>query len=530
MGTPVGSSKWPYSLLYTLKTAPNNGLDAELCPESEVCPVTGWHISIQHQGCNQWSGSKTLSSVRGMPIVQVTELGLVSGACPVLEAEICPVSEVCQVSGWQNSVLFQGYIHCPGGTSLSSVRGITIGKELKPLSRVRGMTSPRGRNMSCVKVAWRQNSVLIQRYVQRPSGRTLSCVRGTSSVRFTEICLASGVCPVTWSQNSVQCQGYVLCSEAEICPALGVCPEGWKPISLLRERYDHCPRTLFFVRAGKHLYLQNFCINDNNMQKCSQLQYMSRNHARSMTSIGYFQCPRGRTLSCVTGMSSVWVAELCPFSGIYPMSGWQISIQRQGYNQWSKSKNSVDGQGYRVSGLQNSVLRQGYVQWPGGRTLSCVRGMSSVRVAELCPDSEVCPASEWQNSVLREGYVQCPVCKNLSCVRGMSSGLEVVLCSASGASITSEVSACSEDGRFGWLRNHALIRPKGVLCDLDRGSEKASLVFEHPFRQTTSVQASMCEWSSYPAGREMGLPRNIAIELGVHHCPECPHTSQSSCF
>ncbi|GFW23488.1 nuclear receptor subfamily 2 group C member 1-A [Trichonephila clavipes] len=64
----------------------------------------------------------------------------------------------------------------------------------------------------------------------------------------------------------------------------------------------------------------------------------------------------------------------------------------------------------------------------------------------------------------------------------------------------------------------------------DRGSEKASLVFEHPFRQTTSVQALICEWISYPAGREMGLPRNITIELGVQHCPECPHTSHSSCF
>ncbi|GFV95929.1 hypothetical protein TNCV_452691 [Trichonephila clavipes] len=75
----------------------------------------------------------------------------------------------------------------------------------------------------------------------------------------------------------------------------------------------------------------------------------------------------------------------------------------------------------------------------------------------------------------------------------------------------------------------ALIRPEGVLWDLDRGSEKASPVFEHPFRQTPSVQASMCEWSSYPAGREMGLPRNIAIDLGVvqKHCPECPHTELS---
>ncbi|GFX04127.1 hypothetical protein TNCV_3972761 [Trichonephila clavipes] len=67
------------------------------------------------------------------------------------------------------------------------------------------------------------------------------------------------------------------------------------------------------------------------------------------------------------------------------------------------------------------------------------------------------------------------------------------------ASITAEVSACSEDGRFGC----ALIRPKGVLWDLDRGSEKASPVFEHPFCQP------MCEWSSYPAGREMGLTRNV---------------------
>ncbi|GFS81259.1 hypothetical protein TNCV_1224671 [Trichonephila clavipes] len=76
----------------------------------------------------------------------------------------------------------------------------------------------------------------------------------------------------------------------------------------------------------------------------------------------------------------------------------------------------------------------------------------------------------------------------------------------------------------------ALFHPKSVLWDLNWGSEKASPVFEHPFRQTTSVKASMCEWSSYPAGREMGLPRDIAIELGVQHCPECPHISQSSCF
>ncbi|GFV36265.1 hypothetical protein TNCV_2233121 [Trichonephila clavipes] len=75
----------------------------------------------------------------------------------------------------------------------------------------------------------------------------------------------------------------------------------------------------------------------------------------------------------------------------------------------------------------------------------------------------------------------------------------------------------------------ALIRPRGVLWDSDRGSEKISPVFEHPFLQNTFVQASMCDWSNYPAGKEIDLPRNFAIELTVQHCPECPYTSQSSC-
>ncbi|GFW61408.1 hypothetical protein TNCV_346561 [Trichonephila clavipes] len=110
--------------------------------------------------------------------------------------------------------------------------------------------------------------------------------------------------------------------------------------------------------------------------------------------------------------------------------------------------------------------------------------------------------------------------------RNMITKFQVTIGIAFQASITVEVSACSEEGRFVC----ALIRPKGVLWDLDLGSEKVSLVFEHPFRQSTFVKASMCEWSSYPAGREMVLPRNIAIELGVQYCPECPHTSQSSCF
>ncbi|GFX86859.1 hypothetical protein TNCV_3751321 [Trichonephila clavipes] len=69
------------------------------------------------------------------------------------------------------------------------------------------------------------------------------------------------------------------------------------------------------------------------------------------------------------------------------------------------------------------------------------------------------------------------------------------------------MSVCREDGRFSSLRNlRSNSSQRCVLWDLDRGSEKSSPVFEHPFRQTTSVKVSMCEWSSYPAGREMALP------------------------
>ncbi|GFV26327.1 hypothetical protein TNCV_21801 [Trichonephila clavipes] len=95
---------------------------------------------------------------------------------------------------------------------------------------------------------------------------------------------------------------------------------------------------------------------------------------------------------------------------------------------------------------------------------------------------------------------------------------------------SSEVSACSEDGRFGLLLNLRSNSSQRCSMGFRSGSEKGSPVFEHPFRQTTSVQASMCEWSSYPAGREMSLPRNIAIYLGVQHRPECPQRSQSFMF
>ncbi|GFT07060.1 hypothetical protein TNCV_1415931 [Trichonephila clavipes] len=87
------------------------------------------------------------------------------------------------------------------------------------------------------------------------------------------------------------------------------------------------------------------------------------------------------------------------------------------------------------------------------------------------------------------------------------STIQVTIGIAFQTSITDEVSACSGDGRFSWLRN--LRSNSSLRCSMgfrSRRSEKASPVFKHPFRQNTSVQASMCGWSSYSAGREMGLP------------------------
>ncbi|GFX93927.1 hypothetical protein TNCV_3412901 [Trichonephila clavipes] len=54
---------------------------------------------------------------------------------------------------------------------------------------------------------------------------------------------------------------------------------------------------------------------------------------------------------------------------------------------------------------------------------------------------------------------------------------------------------------------YVLIRPKGVLWDLDRWSEKANPVFEHLFRQVMSAKISMCEWNSFPSHIETFLSK-----------------------
>ncbi|GFW41352.1 hypothetical protein TNCV_1003431 [Trichonephila clavipes] len=181
-------------------------LEAELSPASRVCQESGWQNSVLRHG--------------GMIIVEMADLGLASGVCPVLEAEICPASGLCLMSSCLEAEL------CP--------------------------------ESEC------------------PVCRVLSCVRGMSIVRLAKLCPASRVCPVSQWQN---CALRVSCYEAELCPASRVCPVAWRLIfvlrpgyaqcrigstlssirgmsrvrvenSVLRQRYDHCSggRTLSFVR------------------------------------------------------------------------------------------------------------------------------------------------------------------------------------------------------------------------------------------------------------------------------------------
>ncbi|GFU58532.1 hypothetical protein TNCV_4894641 [Trichonephila clavipes] len=152
-------------------------------------------------------------------------------------------------------------------------------------------------------------------------------------------------------------------------------------------------------------------------------------------------------------MSNIQVAELCPATGVCPLSKYLNSVLRQGYAQWP-------------NGRTHSV--QGYVQWPGGvcpvaeydRTHSVVRGMSSVREVRLCPVLVICPVAWRHNSALRQDMfsvwvaefsrvsgvclVTCGITLSnvrgmssahvaeLSCVRVMSSVRMEELCPASG--------------------------------------------------------------------------------------------------
>ncbi|GFY43560.1 hypothetical protein TNIN_31501 [Trichonephila inaurata madagascariensis] len=171
-----GGELCPASVVYLVAWRQNSFLSQRyvLCRSGRssnvrVCPV---------------SGGRTLCCFRGMSGVRVAELCAASGVCPVFE--------------WQNCVQRLGYVQCRSGRTLPIVRGCQVSggqhsvyrqwwsigrKEVSPYQArpQRCMSMAWRKNSSPASgicpAAWRQNSVLIQRYFQYPSGRTLSTVR-----------------------------------------------------------------------------------------------------------------------------------------------------------------------------------------------------------------------------------------------------------------------------------------------------------------------------------------------------------------
>ncbi|GFU58534.1 hypothetical protein TNCV_4894661 [Trichonephila clavipes] len=402
----------------------HSGLEAEICPASGVCPES-WRLSCVRDitsgleadfwptsGC---LGGKTVPCVM---IVQspVAKHCLVSDVCPVAWNQNSVLRRVCPEPKWlnsvqrhwQNSVLQQGYVKCPGGSNLLSVRCMSsvLEAHLCPDSGVCLVAWRQNSALrQCVQVAalcpvpgvcpvaWRHNwflrrvgpepkwlhSVQHQGYNQYPSCRTLSNIRGMSCALEALICLASGVCVVSVRQKSVLRQGYV--------QYLG--GKAWRQNSEQPKGYVHWPggRDLSSVRSiSRGMEARLFPASG----VCTVSGWVN-----SFQRQGFVHSAGGRTLSCVRGRSSTLDSELYPFSGVCPKSGWQ-----------------------------NSVQSQGYFQRTGGRTLSSVKGISSVRELEICPSSKVCPVAFRHNSFLRQGDVQCPRGRTMSCVSGMPSNLE----------------------------------------------------------------------------------------------------------
>ncbi|GFY78159.1 hypothetical protein TNIN_428601 [Trichonephila inaurata madagascariensis] len=91
------------------------------------------------------------------------------------------------------------------------------------------------------------------------------------------------------------------------------------------------------------------------------------------------------------GMSSVREAEIYHRFWAYAVEDWQNFVLRQVHVQWRL--------------VAEFVLLRGHIPWPGGRTVSCVRSMSSDRVAEFCPASGVFSGSGFHKYVQHQGCV-----------------------------------------------------------------------------------------------------------------------------
>ncbi|GFY28306.1 hypothetical protein TNCV_4396391 [Trichonephila clavipes] len=136
-------------------------------------------------------------------------------------------------------------------------------------------------------------------------------------------------------------------------------------------------------------------------------------------------------MSCVIGMISVWLAEICPASDVCPVCWRQNSDLRRGMSSVSVEE-LCPATGVLPLSLEAELCPEVCpVAWR--KTRSCVIDMISVQEAELCPASGVCPVGWRQNSVLHQelkgGRIMFNVrgmavdfaVRTLTCVRRVSS-------------------------------------------------------------------------------------------------------------
>ncbi|GFU58533.1 hypothetical protein TNCV_4894651 [Trichonephila clavipes] len=115
-----------------------------------------------------------------------------------LEADLCPASVLCPVSGWQNSVQRRGM----------------------PSDRVAELCQASGK----FPVPRWQTSLFCQGYVEWHGRRAHFCDRVMSSGLEVELCSASGVFPLAWRQNSFLQQGISTVQVAKLYPSSEACP------------------------------------------------------------------------------------------------------------------------------------------------------------------------------------------------------------------------------------------------------------------------------------------------------------------
>ncbi|GFY78168.1 hypothetical protein TNIN_428691 [Trichonephila inaurata madagascariensis] len=175
-----------------------------------------------------------------------------------------------------------------------------------------------------------------------------------------ELFSASGVCPRSGWQNFFPESGKCQFRMTELFPESGTC-------QCQRSRFLTCFSCMSSVfeeelcsasgawsvsRWTKPVLLQGMSVSGIRISSCIRVCPVS-GRQKSIIGFGRMQWRTGRTsccvrcmysgawwqnLSCFGGISRGRVAELCPASGVCPVTEWQNSVLRQGYFRGSGSQ------------------------------------------------------------------------------------------------------------------------------------------------------------------------------------------------